>query len=176
MWNWCSKENETKNIDIQRCKREIGMFHWEWCKDFQKTYLFLQKKKTVKVLAKIVIINFFSTLEVNQNVQQSWEHFFKKWLNLRKKSELCNFVIVALQIFLFQFLSPHLWDSLEHLQPKIVMQTYSLKASGWNATELELPQCPISTEWSYWACVMISYRTPLTRLFFIWSSWETLQS
>lgn len=100
----------------------------------------------------------------------------KKWLNLGKNSELCNFVIVVLQIFLFQFLSPHLWDSLEHLQPKMLMKTQSLKASGWNATELELPQHPISTEWSYWACVMISYRTLLTRLFFIWSSWETLQS
>ena len=59
------------------------MFHWEWCKDFQKTYLFFTKKNTVKVLAKIVIINFFSTLEVNQNVQQSWEHFFKKMVKSR---------------------------------------------------------------------------------------------
>ena len=49
----------------------MGMFHWEWWKDFQKTYLFFykkKKKKTVKVLAKIAIINFFSTWEINHNV------------------------------------------------------------------------------------------------------------
>lgn len=123
----------------------MGMFHWEWWKDFQKTYLFFYKK-TVNVLAKIVNINFFSTWEVNQNVQQSWEHFFKKWLNLGENSELCNFVIVVLQIFLFQFLSPQLWDSLEHPQPEMVMKTQSLEASGRNTTELEPPQSPISTK------------------------------
>lgn len=109
-------------------------------------FFYKKKKKTVKVLAKIVIINFFSTWEINHNVEQSWGHFFKKWLSLAKNSELFNFVIVVLQIFLFQFLSPQLWDSLEHPQPEMAMKTQSLEASGWNTTELELPQSPISTK------------------------------
>ena len=88
--------------------------------------LICKKKKNSESMAKIVIINFFSTWEINHNVQQSSEHFFKKWLSLGKNSELCNFVIVVLQIFLFQFLPPQLWDSLEHPQPEMAMKTQSL--------------------------------------------------
>lgn len=40
---------------------------------------------------KAVKINFFTTLEINQNFQQSWDYYSKIGLNLGKKKKKNNF-------------------------------------------------------------------------------------
>lgn len=58
----------------------------EWAKEGLPTILYSNKAKNT---GKIVKINFFRTLDIIQNLQQSKELFMQeKWLKLNKKNQL----------------------------------------------------------------------------------------
>ena len=80
-----------------------GIGHqWEWqSKNLQKNCFSI---KAMRTLAKIIKINFFRTLEINQRLATIWEAFIEeKWLNLCNKSR---------PLAQFSCPSPHLGISL----------------------------------------------------------------
>ena len=98
----------------------------------------------MKALAKIVRINFFRTLEINQTLAAIWGAFIQeKHLNLSKNSKLCGILICLTPIS-----PPQLCRSLENKQPTITVKTRGLAATKGNRIGLELLQSPICRELS----------------------------
>ena len=119
----------------------------------------------MKKLAKIVRINFFKTLEINQILQQSREFLFKKssWISLRRVSLICRVPIIHI---------PQLCI-LENQQPASTVKTSMLAATGEGKIKPEHLQRLILTELSWFDLSGVSLEYSNRKAVFIWLLWSS---
>lgn len=84
--------------------------------------------KAMKILTKIVKINFFRTLEFKQRLATIWKVFIQeKCLNLWKNQQALWYFEHSLFLFPFPSPSPQFQCSLENQQPTIIVKSAALQ-------------------------------------------------
>ena len=114
----------------------------------------LYSTKTMRKLAKIIRINFFRTLKINQMAAIIIEHLFKKnaWILIRAGI----FVPTLLSLILFS----HLHSSLENQKFLIIVKIQSLISIGGSRMGLNLLQTPFAKKCHYLTYSVIFWNIP----------------
>lgn len=121
-----------------------------------KTINFLVVKKSP---TKIVRVNIFQPLEINQRFAAIWGEFIRKrWLNLDKTRKLCGILFCHILILPSQI---HGFESQHSTSPR--------KPAAWQLPEgsrrrWELFHYPNPEDCHYLKCLVVFQKTPLPKL------------